>query len=106
MENKVSTEEQRIAKDAEDYVTYKVNYGVWLNEEDWDEIGQAYIAGATKEAERNKEDAIGFAEWHVKNDWEFYRHENVWEKVSDFGENQYKTSSELYDLFIEQNKKA
>lgn len=87
--------EERIQKEAEEFA-----------HSNWPVVNAiaAYIRGATKEAARNKENAIAFAEFAKNYAYEF--DSNRWfAELEIVRDDTGKTTQQLYDLF-EQNKKV
>lgn len=107
MENKVvdNREEQRIAQDAKLYVINTHDICIdgrvidHYTENQFHQHNEAsYIAGATKEAKRNKEDAIGFIKWAYINHWRYYDSDyDYWKKG-----NVHMHSEQLYNEYINQ----
>lgn len=93
---------ERIETDAIKFSTYRPN-GSWSNKSGVYNLDKynAYIAGATKEASRNKEDAIGFAEFAKNHAYDF-DYKRWFAQLESVGDDTGVTTEELYNNYINQ----
>lgn len=105
MSNKLDNrEEQRIEREAEKFLSNPKNITKstqGFGETKTESAKRIYIAGATKEASRNKEDAIGFAEFAKNHAYDF-DYKRWFAQLESVGDDTGVTTEELYNNYINQ----